>query len=400
MDFAAQIRALAARLDADKDHVFNEEATKHCMVMPLLQILGYDIFNPKEIIPEYTAGYDIKKGEKVDYAIAFNGEPKILIEIKNVNSILQHKDAIQLYKYFSATKTIINIAILTNGIQYQFFSDLDNKNKMDDLPFFTLNLDKYIRDSDIKILQLFSKSKFNIDQIIIKALEIKYTSEIKEYLEKQIVVPEEEFIKFFMKKTKFQGPFHKKAIEQFSPIVSRAFRLYANQLAKKPPQPGESIITDPEIIKVEPPQRDMLHFRFWEQLLGYSKTITPLHSRITPGKDSWCGMGAGTSGLGYNYVIFKHQTRIELYIDKGNKEVNKEIFDRLVAAKAEIEQSFGGPLEWERKNEKRACRIKKDLSQGGYRDDEQNWPKIHEAMVDAMIRFHKTISPHIQYLRK
>ena len=96
MDFADQIKALAVRLDADKNHVFNEEATKHAMVMPLLQILGYNIFNPKEIIPEYTAGFDIKKGEKVDYAIAFNGEPKILIESKTVNSTLQRKDAIQL----------------------------------------------------------------------------------------------------------------------------------------------------------------------------------------------------------------------------------------------------------------------------------------------------------------
>jgi hypothetical protein len=79
---------------------------------------------------------------------------------------------------------------------------------------------------------------------------------------------------------------------------------------------------------------------------------------------------------------------------------NKEIFDRLVAAKEEIEQSFDGPLEWERMDEKRACRIKKDLSQGGYRDDEQTWPQIHETMVNAMIRLHKALSPHIQYLRK
>jgi hypothetical protein len=111
-------------------------------------------------------------------------------------------------------------------------------------------------------------------------------------------------------------------------------------------------------------------------------------------------MGAGTSGLGYNYVIFQHKTRVELYIDKGNQTQNKEIFDGLAATKGEIEQNFGESLEWERMDEKRACRIKKDLPLGGYRDDEQNWPKVHEAMVDAMIRFHKALSPHIKYLRK
>jgi hypothetical protein len=111
-------------------------------------------------------------------------------------------------------------------------------------------------------------------------------------------------------------------------------------------------------------------------------------------------MGAGTSGLGYYYTIFQHQSRVELYIDKGKRDVNKEIFDRLLASKEEIERSFEEPLEWERIDEKRACRIKKDLTLGGYRDDEQTWPKVHEAMVDAMIRLHKALSPHIQYLRK
>ena len=112
-------------------------------------------------------------------------------------------------------------------------------------------------------------------------------------------------------------------------------------------------------------------------------------------------MGAGTRGLYYCYDIYQHKARVELYIDKGKKdEVNKEIFNRLLATKEEIEQTFGGPLEWERLDTKQACRIKKDLNLGGYLDDEQNWPKIHEAMVDAMIRLHKALSPHIQYLKK
>lgn len=397
-DFAEQIKELVVLLDKYKDKVATEEATKIALFMPFLKVLGYDIHDPNEIIPEYTADVGDRKGEKVDYAITKDGQAVLLVEVKSLKSIPDPKDIYQLKRYFGVEN--VSFAILTNGIQYQFFTDFDKQHRMDNLPFFTVKLDKSIRDSEIEILQLFSKSKFNIDQIIVKAREMKYTNEIKEYLERQIAVPEEEFIKFFMRKTNYSGPFHKKSIEQYSPIVSRAFKLYANQLAEKTHQSRESIITDPVIIKKELPERDKLCYQFWNQLLGYAKTKTELHSKITPGKDIWCGMGAGTGGLGFNYVIFQHQARVELYIDKGKDEVNKDIFDRLAAAKEEIEQSFGEPLEWERIDGRRACRIKKDLPLGGYRDDEQAWPKIHEAMVGAMIRLHKALSPHIQYLRK
>jgi hypothetical protein len=394
-DFAEQIKKLAVLLDKNKDKVTNEEATKMALVMPFLKVLGYDIHDPNEIIPEYTADVGDKKGEKIDFAIAKDSQVVLLIEVKSIKSILDPRDIYQLVRYFDVEN--VKFAILTNGIQYQFYTDFERTHRMDKQPFYSVKLDKNIRDSEIKILHLFSKSKFNISQIIVKAHEIKYTGEIKDYLEKQVTAPEEEFIKFFMRKTNYPGPFYKKSIEQYSPIVSRAFKLYVNQLAKNTHQSGENIISGPVIIEK---LRDNLRKEFWTQLLGYSKTKTELHSRISPGQDSWCGMGAGTSGLGYNYVIFQHKTRVELYIDKGNQTQNKEIFDGLAATKGEIEQNFGESLEWERMDEKRACRIKKDLPLGGYRDDEQNWPKVHEAMVDAMIRFHKALSPHIKYLRK
>jgi len=384
MDFALKIRELAARLDIDKVHVSSEEATKYSMVIPLLHILGYDISKPKEIIPEYTAGYDIKKSEKVDYAIAFNGEPKILIEIKNVNSILQHKDAIQLYKYFGATKVSINIAILTNGIQYQFFSDLDNIHKMDDKPFFIVDIIPSIKDYEIEWLRRFHKLQFDSEKILLEAREFRCVGELIKYFQDQLNEPDDAFVKFLIKPLIKQVPSFKSIPKnKFSFIVQKAFKQFVNETIIEP---------------ILPPIKD--GGRFWEQLLVYAKTKTKLHSKITPGQGSYCGMGAGTSGLGYNYVIFQHKARVELYIDKGKYDVNKEIFDKLAAAKAEIEQTFGGPLEWERMDEKRACRIKKDLSLGGYRDDEQSWPKIHEVMVNAMICLHKALSPHIQYLKK
>jgi hypothetical protein len=124
-DFADQIRELAARLNANKEHIFTEEATKQSLVMPFLQVLGYNVFDPTEVIPEFTADIGIKKGEKVDYVIALDKEPMILIEVKTVRSILQPISANQLLRYFGVTKAAF--AILTNGIQYQFFSDLEKK---------------------------------------------------------------------------------------------------------------------------------------------------------------------------------------------------------------------------------------------------------------------------------
>lgn len=402
MDFADQIRELAASLDKKKDFVCNEEETKQSMVMPFLQVLGYDIFDPLEVRPEYTADIGIKKGEKVDYGIAFNNEKEatILIEVKRARTPLYFENISQLYRYFGATRS--KFAILTNGIKYQFYSDLDDKNKMDKYLFFTVDLIPSIRDSQINELRKFHKDTFDTEKILSSASDLKYIGELKRYLKEQIKTPDELFTKFFIKRTSFSGTVHKQSLERFSTIVSTAFRQYVNEMVTDitnlASEEAKKIETGE--IKETLSERDSMRQRFWTQLLAFAKTKTDLHSRISPGKDSWCGMGAGTSGLGYNYVIFQHQTRVELYIDKGEHALNKEIFDKLLAAKEGIEQTFGGPLEWERKDERRACRIKKDLPLGGYRDNEQNWPKIHETMVDAMMRLHNALNPHIQYLRK
>lgn len=397
MDFSDQIRELAAKLETIKGHVFTEEATKASMVMPFLQVLGYDVFDPIEVIPEFKA--ELRKGEKVDFAIFDKDkDPKIIIEVKTIRTNLLPKAQDQLVGYFfGVTKAIF--AIITNGIQYQFYSDLEKNNKiMDDYPFLIVNIVPSINNQEIEELKRFHKSYFNVDNIKSKAKELKHKGELKRYFKEQFKNPDNSFIKFLIKKTTFSGMITKAILDYFTPITHGAFKEYIKEAIGEQLDKLGDVITPPP--KGELPQRDNLRHRFWNQLLGYSKTKTDLHSKITPGQDSWCGMGAGTSGLGYNYVIFQHQTRVELYIDKGKYEVNKEIFDKLVATKEEIERSFGGPLEWERKDEKRSCRIKKDIPLGGYRDDEQNWPKIHEAMVDAMIRLHKALSPHIQYLKK
>lgn len=396
-DFAEQIRELAALVDIKKSKVATEQATKMALVEPLLKVLGYDISDPDEVIPEYSPEMWDKKEEKVDYLIAFNKDPKIIIEVKMAKNTLQRKTANQLLKYFTLTRA--RFAILTNGIQYQFFSDLEETHLMDTAPFLIVNISSSIRDQEIAELKRFHRSYFKPEEIISIARELKYAGEIKRYLKHQFKAPDESFIRLVIKNTSYPGIVTKPVVERFSSTFHNAFKQYLNETIADTLK--DTIEKTEKLPKIDPSEnKDTVRHRFWTQLLGYSKKKTFLHSKITPGQDSWCGMGAGTSGLGYNYVIFQHQTRVELYIGKRKKDANKEIFDKLVANKAEIEQTFGEPLEWKRLDGKISCRIKKDLPQGGYRDDEQSWPKVHEAMVDAMVRLHTALSPHIQYLRK
>jgi hypothetical protein len=399
MDFAEQIRELTALLDKNKDHVFTEEATKISLVMPFLQVLGYNIFDPNEVIPEFTADIGVKKGEKVDYAIAFNKEPTILIEVKSARTVIQAKASSQLLRYFGVTKS--RFAILTNGIQYQFFSDFDEKNIMDINPFLTVDLVPSIRDSEIAELRRFHKNYFDAEKISSSAIELKYTGELKKYFKQQFKEADETFIGFLLKKTSFRGKATKQSIERFLPIVSNALRQYVNEVVSDTLKGAleEAKKAETGIPKEELSEKQILRHRFWTQLLGYAKTKTELHARISPSDYGWVSTSAGIRGLSYAYTVTKHQSTAELYIDRGKdtEAENEKIFDKLASVKREIENNSGEPLEWERMEGKRACRIKKTITEGGYLD-EKHWPKVHEVMVDTMIRLEKALGSQIQQL--
>lgn len=148
-------------------------------------------------------------------------------------------------------------------------------------------------------------------------------------------------------------------------------------------------------------ERYAIRRRFWTQLLERAKGKTKLHSGISPGTHGYIGTGAGKSGLGLNYVIRKREGGAELYIDRGKdaEEENKAIFDSLAASKEQIEAQFGEPLMWQRLEGKRACRIGKRLESGGYRDEEEKWPEVQDAMIDAMIRLERALRVHIDRLK-
>lgn len=192
MDLAARLADLQKRATEHREVLLTEEAAKNALIMPFIQALGYDVFNPAEIIPEFTADVGGRKHEKVDYAICAGGKVAILIECKPSSVALDLKHASQLYRYFSVTDA--RLAILTNGVVYQFYSDVERPNVMDQKPFFTFNLDA-IRPGDAKTLESFTKAAFDIERIVREAETLKTQSLIRKELERELAEPSEEFVK-------------------------------------------------------------------------------------------------------------------------------------------------------------------------------------------------------------
>lgn len=224
MDFIDQIKVLAAKIPKLSESIKTEEGTKNALVMPLLNILGYNVFDPTEVVPEYTTDYGTKKGEKVDYAIIKDGKPIILIECKNIDADLDNEHASQLFRYFSVSEA--KIGILTNGITYRFYTDIDAPNKMDEKSFLEINL-LDIKEPLINELKRFKKESFNIDDLATIACGLKYTKEIKLILANEINSPSEEFVKFFAKKVN-DGPFTQSVREKFTIITKNALNQFIN----------------------------------------------------------------------------------------------------------------------------------------------------------------------------
>lgn len=221
----SEISSKAAKL---KDSITTEEATKNALVMPFIRALGYDVFNPNEVVPEYTADVLSRKGEKVDYAIMHEEKPTILIECKTCGSQIDIKQANQLYRYFTATDA--KIAILTDGIVYKFFSDLDDHNKMDEKPFLVLNL-LDIEDGVISEVSKIAKSTFDLDSALAAANDLKYSREIKIIFEQEAETPSDEFVRVFAKRV-YQGKLTQSTLEYFRDIVKKSFKNYVNDVIK------------------------------------------------------------------------------------------------------------------------------------------------------------------------
>ena len=225
MDFKDSIKQLTERIKTLKDNLQTEEATKNALIMPFITALGYDVFNPLEVVPEMVCDIGTKKGEKIDYAIMQDGLPVILIECKHWQQDLDNHNN-QLLRYFGVSKA--KFGILTNGIQYRFYTDLAEKNVMDEKPFLEIDLSEP-KDAQIEELKKFHKSYFDIDTILSTASELKYSNDLRGIIQSEFQNPSDDFVKFLGRQV-YDGSFTAKACEQFRPIVKRAIATYINDI--------------------------------------------------------------------------------------------------------------------------------------------------------------------------
>lgn len=225
MDFKDSIKQIADRIEKLKNNMPTEEATKNALIMPFISALGYDVFNPLEVLPEMTCDIGTKKGEKIDYAILKDGEPIILIECKHWQEDLNLHDN-QLLRYFNVSKA--KFGLLTNGIIYRFYTDLAEKNKMDEKPFLEVNL-LDLKDNQIEELKKFHKSYFDINTILSSANELKYTGELKSALVREFANPSTDFVKYFGKQV-YDGMFTQSILEQFTDLVKRSINSYISDI--------------------------------------------------------------------------------------------------------------------------------------------------------------------------
>ncbi|MCL7997499.1 type I restriction enzyme HsdR N-terminal domain-containing protein [Brucella sp. 21LCYQ03] len=218
--FDENIKIIAERVKTHSSTMATEEAVKTAVVLPFLRALGYDVFDPYEVIPEFTADAVGKKGEKVDYAIQIDNEIRILIECKPITVSLEKKHLDQLYRYFSVTNA--KFAILTNGRAFNFYTDLEAPNKLDTRPFFVFDMADF-NPGIASELKKFEKISFNVDTILATAERLKYTSGIKKAINTLIEDPTEDFVRIVSAEV-YEGRFTAPVKEMLTGVTKSAFR--------------------------------------------------------------------------------------------------------------------------------------------------------------------------------
>lgn len=226
MDFDEAIADIASKIISQGPSIETEEATKNAFIMPFIsRVLGYDVFNPLEVVPEFTADHGTKRGEKVDYAIMKDGEVQILIECKRIGDPLHIKHASQLFRYFSVTNA--RIGVLTNGQVFNFYTDLDKPNMMDDRPFLVLDLAD-IDETILPELRKLTKGTFNLDSVISSAEELKYVGALRREIADEFREPAPELVKMLMGRVSDRRGTAEN-IRQFTELTSKAMKQFLKE---------------------------------------------------------------------------------------------------------------------------------------------------------------------------
>jgi hypothetical protein len=286
MGFTEDIAKVSEQVRKRAEQVVGEESTKMALILPFLSALGYDIYDPTEVMPEYIADFAVKRAgqlEKVDYALAINDTIVMIVEAKARGQKAEAHDG-QLRKYFNsllATK----VSIVTNGIQYRFFTDLRNTNVMDDEPFFSFNVLEYDL-KDIENLKFFHRDNFDAVAISRHAEEMVYVKSMTKLIGELLRSPSEEFMRFLLSQLGIEGKINKKKVDKFEPIIKKSIQSSLVELmtrslsqeiaqpieADKPVEPDEIEEIEEEQSKVETTTEELEAFEKIKAIAATSKT--------------------------------------------------------------------------------------------------------------------------------
>ena len=224
MAFHDDLAGHTDRIRQRMPHVQGEEATKQALVVPLLQVLGYDVFDPREVRPEYVADFAVKKAgqfEKIDYTICVNGTAAIFIECKPLGAALEDHGG-QLSRYFNSTPSV-KVAMITDGVRIRVFTDLQQPNIMDPQPWLSIDL-LSIKPAEIEALRRFRKADFSPNEISALAEEMVYYSVILSFVSAQLLEPNEAFVRFVAGEIPAVGRVTAKVVERLTPILRKALQ--------------------------------------------------------------------------------------------------------------------------------------------------------------------------------
>lgn len=332
MEFIERLNAMSAKVNQLASTIQTEEATKTAFVMPFIHtVLGYDVFDPSEVVPEYICDIGTKKGEKIDYAILKNGQIQILIETKKIGESLNINHASQLFRYFHVTTA--RISILTNGRFYRFFTDLDAPNKMDEKPFLEIDL-LDIDEHVIPELQKLTKSAFDVESIINAAGELKYVGQIKREMASQFTQPDDDFVRFFASRI-YEGVITQKVREQFALLTKKAASQFLNDqindrlksaISGVPlPTPAERVVSESQPDTNDTPEDRVL--TTMEELEGFHiiKAIvrTVIDSKRIAHRDTQSYFGILLDDNNRKPIARLHFNRTQKYLGVFDKDKNE-----------------------------------------------------------------------------
>lgn len=231
MDFIDKLRELSSQIPKLEHQglIKTEEGTKNALIMPFINALGYNVFDPTEVTPELVADVGTKKGEKVDYAILRDGKAIMLFECKSFKTNLGDVHASQLFRYFTVSEA--QFGILTNGVVYQFYTDLEAANKMDTKPFLVIDM-LDLKEPLIEELKKFTKGAFDVDVIHSTANQLKYMNSIRQIIMADLNQPSDEFVRYFASKV-YHGALRQSVIADFTDLVKRAWKDVINDRIKE-----------------------------------------------------------------------------------------------------------------------------------------------------------------------